>query len=433
MRHRTRTTRVAALATVMIAGVALTGCSADAGGPDVVQLDFWGWGTGQSEQVARFNAAHPGIQVRHTDAGGGDDSAPKLLTASRAGNAPDVALVEYTTLPSLIVAEVPREITEYVADVEDAFTEGTWAQTTFGGVVYGVPQDAAPMVYVYRSDVFAAAGQDAPTTWQDFAESARAVAEQQPGTVVASMPASELAFYAGVSAQAGADWWSVDDEGWTVGIADEASLEVADFFEGLADEGVIDTDPLLSPEYNKRVNDGTIAGWTAGIWAPSVLQGVAPDTAGQWEMAPLPQWTDGDPAIPFQGGSALIVTENSEHPAEAAEFASWMNASTEGNRSLLDDRDMYPASIVGQELAETNAPPSLMPQQTDFYSTAATISEDVIPVTWGPNVNLAKSVFTDQLNKAIRNGTPWRDAFIATQNAVVADMEKVGYDVKTDG
>nr|BFF16454.1 hypothetical protein GCM10025699_77570 [Microbacterium flavescens] len=59
MRHRTRTTRVAALATVMIAGVALTGCSADAGGPDVVQLDFWGWGTGQSEQVARFNAAHP--------------------------------------------------------------------------------------------------------------------------------------------------------------------------------------------------------------------------------------------------------------------------------------------------------------------------------------------------------------------------------------
>nr|BFF16372.1 hypothetical protein GCM10025699_76750 [Microbacterium flavescens] len=58
------------------------------------------------------------------------------------------------------------------------------------------------------------------------------MAEQQPGTVVASMPASELAFYAGVSAQAGADWWSVDDEGWTVGIADEASLEVADFFEG---------------------------------------------------------------------------------------------------------------------------------------------------------------------------------------------------------
>ncbi|GAB2978152.1 ABC transporter substrate-binding protein [Frigoribacterium salinisoli] len=427
---RPRTTRTVALATVVLAGAALSGC-APAGDDGVVTLEFWGWGTGQKEQVAAFEAAHPDIRIRHTDAGGGDDSAAKLLTSSRAGNAPDVALVEYTTLPALIVADVPLEITDLVADADDAFTEGTWAQTTFGDVVYGVPQDAAPMVYTYRTDVLAETGQQVPTTWQEFGDVARAVHEQRPDTVVASMPGGELPFYAGVAAQAGAEWWSVDDGVWTIGIADERSLEVADFFEQLADEGVVDTDPLLSPEYNKRVAEGTIAGWTAGIWAPSVLAGVAPGTSGSWAMAPLPQWTPGDEAVPFQGGSAMIVTKGSEHPEAAAEFATWMNAGPEGSASLIEDRLTYPASIVGQEIAETGTPPSLMPQQADFWEVAADVSREVVPVTWGPNVSLAKTVFTDELNAAISAGTPWRDAFVATQEVVVADMEKVGYEVVT--
>jgi multiple sugar transport system substrate-binding protein len=73
-----------------------------------------------------------------------------------------------------------------------------------------------------------------------------------------------------------------------------------------------------------------------------------------------------------------------------------------------------------------------MPQQTDFYAVAAEISADTIPVTWGPNVNLARTVFADELQKAIDNGTPWRDAFIATQKAVIDDMVKSGFTVTND-
>ena len=173
MRHP-KTVRAAALATVLIGGAALSGCSA-VGGDDVVRLEYWGWGVGQGEQVALWNAANPDVQVRHTDAGGGTDSAAKLLTSSRAGNAPDVALAEYTTIPSLVIADVPRDITDLVADVDDAFTEGTWAQTTFGGQVYALPQDAGPMVLTYRADLLAEIGQAVPTTWQEFGYVARAV------------------------------------------------------------------------------------------------------------------------------------------------------------------------------------------------------------------------------------------------------------------
>jgi multiple sugar transport system substrate-binding protein len=92
-------------------------------------------------------------------------------------------------------------------------------------------------------------------------------------------------------------------------------------------------------------------------------------------------------------------------------------------------QNVYPAAISGQETAKTSAPPALMPQQTDFYTTAAKISSSTIPVTWGPDFNLAESTFTDALNKAITNKTPWADAFREVQTAVVADMVKSGFEV----
>jgi multiple sugar transport system substrate-binding protein len=146
-------------------------------------------------------------------------------------------------------------------------------------------------------------------------------------------------------------------------------------------------------------------------------------------MSPFPQWTAGDTGVANQGGSSVIVTKDSEHPEEAAEFVKWLNASDEGADLLLNVQNAYPAATAGQESAVDNAPPSLMPEQTDYYSLAATIASNTISVTWGPNVNVAESAFTDELQKAIANGTPWRDAFIAVQNTVVRDMTDVGFDI----
>lgn len=408
----------------------LTGCTASGdSGDGAVKLEYWAWTQDSQAVVDQWNKEHPDIQVTYTDAGGGTDSSTKLVTASRAGNGPDVALVEYTTLPAMIVADVPADITEYVGDVQDAFTEGTWEQTTFDGVVYGIPQDVGPMANVYRADRLQELGVAVPQTWEEFRAAAEAVKAADPASVIASLPPGEFGFWAGVATQAGGKWWSIDGDEWTVGIADEPSLEVADFFEGLVADGLVSTDPLLTPEYNAALNAGTMLSWPSAVWAPSVIESVAADTAGKWEMGPLPQWTEGDAAVPYQGGSALVVTTSSEHPKEAAEFAKWLNASEEGNEILINTQALYPAATVGQEMTAENDPPALMPQQTDFYSVAADISSDTIPVTWGPNVNLARTIFADELQKAIDNGTPWRDAFIATQKAVIADMVETGFSV----
>ncbi|NYI42432.1 ABC transporter substrate-binding protein [Demequina lutea] len=395
----------------------------------VITLDYWAWGNGWDQDIAVWNKEHPDIQVRHTDAGGGNDSSAKLLAAVRAGNAPDLALIENTSLPRMIVAGVPLDITDYVKDIKGAYADGTWAQTTFDGHTYAYPQDVGPMALVYRSDIFQKYGLDAPVTWDDFRKDAEVLKAQDPTATLATLTTDGWGWYAAVAAQVGDMWWSLSGDTWTVNINGDGSKKVMNFFQGMYDDKLITTEPILTPEYNAKLNDGTMLSWPSAVWAPGVLYGVAPDTAGDWSLAPLPRWNANDATVSYQGGSSVAVVSTSKHPKEAAEFGAWLNASPEGSQLILNVQNSYPAAIAGQEAAKKQDPPKLMPQQTDYYDIVAKIASDTRPVTWGPDTDVAQSAFTDAMNAAVQNGTSWADALDATQKAVVADMKEKGFKV----
>jgi multiple sugar transport system substrate-binding protein len=404
-----------------------TGMSAANAGP--VTLEFWCWGSPQKANVEAFNKAHPNIQVKHTDVGGGTDTATKLLTANRAGNGPDAACMEYETLPSMIVAGALADISAYTGDVKDAFSPEVWDLTSFDGAVYGVPQDVGPMVLVYNRKRFRELKIEPPATWQDFAKVAADVRKKDPEAYLATFAPSEFGNFAGLAQQAGASWWKVQDKTWTVGIADQASLEVADFWQGLIDKDLVKAEPLLTPEWNNKLNKGKILTWPAALWAPGVLYGIAEKQAGDWAIAPLPQWKAGDDRVAFQGGSALTVTKASKHPEAAATFAKWMNT----NKTAYDVQislGEYPASLAGQQAASSSPPPRLTANQKDYWDIATKAAQRTIPhISWGPNVNTAKSAYQDAVSAAIKDRTPLRDALTKTHNLVVEDMKTTGFKV----
>ncbi|MEO3751356.1 extracellular solute-binding protein [Streptomyces sp. B6B3] len=433
---RFRLTRV--LATVAVVGVtaALTGCgsgSDEADGP--VTLEFWNWSLKAADPAAqaiieRYEDEHPGVNIKLSEVGGTQETSSKLLAADRADDTPDIVQVEYRALPSLVVSGAVRDITDDVAGVRDNVDDNIWALSSIDDRVYGVPQDIGPMMFTYRKDLFEQYGVEVPTTWEEYAEAAEAIHAQDPDVYITSFSATGLEFAAAQAAQAGSQWWSTDGDAWEVGIADEASLETADYWQDLVERDLVSVEPLLTPEWNAKVNDGRILSWAAASWAPSVLYSVAPDTAGQWASAPLPQWTAGDPAVPFLGGSTYLVPEQSQHPEEAAEFAAWLGASDEGSELLLG-LDLYPAGNGGRQATLASDPPRLMPEQTDFYEIADQVIEDTtIPMTWGPNVNVAQSAFGDALNQAALDGTSFRDVYRDTQEAVIEDLEESGYTVR---
>lgn len=426
---------VIALAAASVGALALAGCSGSGGGSDEeVSLEFWTYSLKGGDPAAeaiieQYEEENPGVTIKLSEVGGTADISSKLLAADRADEAPDVVQVEYRALPSLVTAGVVKDITDEVTDVWENADENIWALNSLGDTVYGVPQDIGPMMITYRADLLEQWGIPVPTTWAEYATAAEAVRAADPDAYIASFSATQFEFFAAHAAQAGAEWWSTDGEAWSVGFDSEESLAVADYWQDLVERDLVKVEPLLTPEWNAQVNDGKLLSWAAAAWAPSVIYSVAPDTAGMWEAAPLPQWNEGDAAVPFQGGSTYLIPEKSKHAEAAVAFAKWLGATDEGSELLLT-LDLYPGGNAGREATLESDPPRLMPQQTDFYDVAnEVVKNTTVPITWGPNVNVATSAFGDALQEAALNGGSFRDVFIETGETVRADLEKSGYTV----
>src|SRR5699024_260999 len=109
-----------------------------------------------------------------------------------------------------------------------------------------------------------------------------------------------------------------------------------------------------------------------------------------------------------------------------AEVILWLNASDEGAEGLAEI-SKFPAALHGQEVLST--PPALMPEDTEYWPLAADIASDTFPIQWGPNPNVAFAAFTDEVGRAITEGTSVVDALPAVQEAVVDDLRDSGFSV----
>jgi len=427
MKNSIRTTSLAALA---VSALVLGGCAADGGdasdGP--ITLEYWTWATNVQQMAEVWNAENPDIQVNVTQAAGADDMLAKLLAAERAGEGPDMAQAEYQKLPNLVVSDVATDISEYADLFVSDFSDGTMSLVTVGGSVYAVPQDIGPMIFIYRADLFDEYGLTPPATWDEYAELAQRVKEVAPSSFLGGYP-HDASTFAAYTQPLGAEWWSTDGESWTVGIDGPESQRVASFWQELVEGGYSDTTSFFTPEWNTMMNNGTLLSWMAGVWAPGVMESVAPDTAGLWAAAPMPSW-DGETQVGLMGGSSVIVTKSSDHPEEAVRFLQWLNGSTEGSTELITKGGLFPASTTGQAVLADQPVPPLVSGQTDFWTFAAGVAADTAPITWGPNVQVAFDAYSDAINAATANRTSYLAALTATHEAVVNDLTRTGFTVR---
>jgi multiple sugar transport system substrate-binding protein len=432
---------------VLATALALTGCTASGGansstsasGGDLgsaahpVKLTYWGWAPNMDKVVAKYNATHKNIQVNYVKTDAGDPAVTKFLTAIKAGSgAPDLMQSEYQKIPTLVSANAIIDISKDVsASTLAKFSKGVLSNVTLGSnALYGVPQDSGPMMFYYRSDVFAKLGLSAPTTWAEYAADAAKIHAANPSDYLGTFSSADAGEFAGLTQQAGASWWGSKGSSWSVAIDSAASTKVASFWGGLVQSGAIDNEPQYTPAWNKGLADGTQVGWVSAVWAPGVLEGSAPATAGKWKMAPLPQWSAGDDATGNWGGSAVAVSSQSKHVAAAVSFDTWLNTSPTAVSMLVGTSALYPADTVDSKSALASGN-SFFSNQPDFYTTAAKIAETVKPFTYGPNVNVAYSAFNDQFGKAAQSKS--QAAFVSAlqqmQKITVSDLKSTGFTV----
>ena len=177
--------RRAAIATAAAAALTLTGCTAsgDTGESGTVNLNYWAWAPNLEQVVDIWNEQNPDIQVTVNKQDGGDPAITKLLTAIKAGSgAPDLIQAEYQKIPTLVSSDALADISGSVSDdLAGEYSEGVWNSVTLGGdAVYAIPQDSGPMMAYYRTDILDSLGLAVPTTWDEYAEVARAIHAADP-------------------------------------------------------------------------------------------------------------------------------------------------------------------------------------------------------------------------------------------------------------
>ncbi|MDG4860068.1 extracellular solute-binding protein [Streptomyces sp. T-3] len=428
---------VAIAAAVAVGTTALAACgSSDDGGESEggpASLTYWAWAPGMDKAAEIWNEGpgkKDGIKVTVKKQATGDPLVTKLLAAAKANKAPDLVQAEYQAVPTLVSHDVLADIAGEVKGVEGKFAPGVWQQTTLGtDAVYAIPQDTGPIMFYYREDLFKKYGLTVPTTWEEFAETARELKKKAPEKDLTTFSANDPGLFAGLSQQAGAKWWTTSGDQWKVAIDDAATKKVADFWGGLVEEGAIDDQPMYTPAWNKALDTGKQIAWVSAVWAPGTLTTSAPGTKGKWAMAPLPQWNKGDKVTGSWGGSSTAVTTDSKHKAAAAKFAAWVNTDPQAIETLVKEGGIYPAATAAHTGGPLSEPPAYFSNQPDFYTEAAKIAKTTSPAAWGPNVNTAYGAFRDAFGKAAKNKGDFSAALQAMHDTTVADMKKQGFEV----
>ena len=299
-----------------------------------------------------WNDANPEIQVDvQTGPNGNGGTYQNFFNQIKAGDAPDLGQIEYDALPNFLVQDGLEDLSacEDVVASEDQFVDWAWGQVTLGTEgVYGVPQDTGPMGLFYRADLFEQNGIEIPTTWDEYREAAVKIREL--GGYITNFSQSDINQFAGFAWQDGAQWFSSDDEGWTVSLADDATTTVADYWQSMLDDDLVATVPAWTDEWNNAYNSGQVWTWNSAVWGANSISSGAPDTAGNWAVAPLPQWEEGGSSAGNWGGSSTAVLKGSEHLYEATKFALWLNTSDEALTALAEAANLYPATTAGLDL-----------------------------------------------------------------------------------
>lgn len=420
-------------AVVVIASLTLVGCTA-AEEPAPVEatgeITFWSALGGMADVVAAFNDSQDDITVTYEEIPNGNNGGyAKLAAAISAGDGPDVAGIEYYALPQFVTAGTLQPVGEFFGEEATAkFSDSVTNLVTLGGEVYGLPYDAPPMIAWYRADVLESAGVEVPETWEDFEAAAIAVKEANPDQYLASFFPNEAAWFAGLAAQAGANWFTAEDDAWTVDINGAETTDVADYWQSLIDRDLVKVQNAFGEGWTADLGSGTVAGALMASWSATSIRArtEASGQEGLWIAAQMPHW--GEPATALYGGTSFAVTRSSENPAAAAKFIEFL---TTDPRAIEARGDVGSAFLAVPELTSVSA--GVFDSSyfaNDIYAEYATAFDALVDGwSWGPSFQVTQSAITDTLATSITNGS-LLDALPLIQDRTLGGLALSGLSVR---
>ena len=286
-------------------------------------VEFWALGREGElvrELVPDFERRHPELRVRVQQIPW-SAAHEKLLTAFAGGALPDAIQLGSTWVAELAALGALEPLDGRIAASSavsraDSFA-GVFELGVIEGTAWAVPWYADTRLLFYRSDLFAAAGREAPPrSWEEWRAGLAALRRSLPaGSHPILLPPTEWEVPVILAFQRGAEL--LRDGERRGNFASPEFRAALEFYAGLFRDGLAPPRPGVG-SLHQDFAAGTFASFVSGPWNLAELARRLPAAfQPRWATAPFPA-PDGDaPGLSLAGGAGLALVRGSPR-AEAA-------------------------------------------------------------------------------------------------------------------
>ncbi len=275
------------------------------------------------------------------------DAHDRFTTGIADGQVPDLAEMgtiwtpEFAELGALTPVEPPEGV---------EFVQGLAQSAIVDGTTYGYPWYADVRALIYRTDVFAQAGVEPPTTWAELREVGDTIAAE---TDIAPLrPAGGYQhMFLPLLWNAGGDIATQNSDTWTPGFDTESGHQALGFFETLWKKG---WSPAGAVEWTSvDIRDDFATGGAAMVIGGSrdlrAILDANPDLEGKLGTALTPAGPAGNRDVLAEGGN-LVVFQESDQQELAKAFAEYL-LQPENAMAVADQIGFLPGTVAGVEQA----------------------------------------------------------------------------------
>lgn len=321
-------------------------------------ISLWTVFTGSDGDVLReiidnYNETNEdGITVE-IDIMDNDTLQSRLPSAVTTGTGPSFVLVGIEYIQEYAENEMIEPIDDFwevTGTNEDNYYENVVTKSYVDGTLYGVPMQYNLQYLYYNKDLFDAAGIDsAPTTFDELAETARALTNAEEGQYGLAMP-NDFGYYVQYLWGNGGDVINTDTG--EILLNSQENIDTLTWIQELAED--VSPSGLTSADADTMFQAGQLGMLIAGPWNINVLN----DLGMNYGIAAMPAGSDG--AYSAEGGCSFMIPTGTDDATKEAVYkfmAYWLTddvlkewSMTNGfpvwSYSLLEDSDIANDEIL---------------------------------------------------------------------------------------
>jgi multiple sugar transport system substrate-binding protein len=290
--------------------------------------DYYGESTPAKPALAGFQKEYPWITVDY-QALDWDSMNQKFTVGVSSGEAPDVATLDMTWIPTLAANGALEDLTAMSGGqlngkpIADQYTKGALDAMTFGGTFVTMLFDFDTYALYYRADLLEKKGIAVPTTWDELRAAAKKLAESSKGSgkpdryLYAIRP--NTFHFSQFLFEDGGTILNADNS--KAAFNSDAGVAAVDIQKAILDDGSGLYWPDANNDLTPAITSGQVAMFSDGPYYMGLLKTGVPAQAGKWKIALNPSVKQ--PGS-YLGGTGLGIPVQAKHKDAAWLFIQYM-------------------------------------------------------------------------------------------------------------